>query len=144
MHQTRIKIVKLVLTSSDRCVGSLSRGGNKLFLTRFVCELFSTDFLLPLISPEYSFVDRFGQHCAFNRCVRQLSKLNVASSAVRNWHSHRHHENVHATSNPIFSLFPPYNSLLQAFVMSLKGIRVAKHTILFYSRRFQIRRDIYS
>jgi hypothetical protein len=44
--------------------------------------------------------------------------------------SHGHHWNVHATHNPAFCSLPPYHMLLQAIVISLKEICLAKHEML--------------
>jgi hypothetical protein len=42
-----------------------------------------------------------------------------------------HHENARATRKPAFSSLPPYDTLLQTFVISLKEIFIAKRRVLF-------------
>jgi hypothetical protein len=92
------------------------------------CERIQLTFLLQLLSPEYSFIGHFAQHCAHSQCFCYLSKLTVAHS-VHHCHSHGHHKNVDATRKSVFPLVTPYHMLLKASIMSLKEIYVAKHNI---------------
>jgi hypothetical protein len=65
------------------------------------CESFQ----LIMVVPEYSFVGHLAQHCTYTGRFRHLTKLTVAHSTDRHWHSHGYHENVHATPAPAsFSL----------------------------------------
>jgi hypothetical protein len=50
----------------------------------------------------------------------------VTCSMVHHWHLCGHHENFYATDKSVFSSLPPYHMLLQAFIMSLNEICVAK------------------
>jgi hypothetical protein len=89
--------------------------------------------LLLLIYPEYSFVSHFAQHCTHAQGFHDLSKPRVAWSMVHHWHLHGHHENVHVTHEPVFSSLPPYHMLLQALIMSLNEICVAKPKTLMFA-----------
>jgi hypothetical protein len=63
---------------------------------------------------------------ARSQCFRKLSQLMVTLSS----HWHGHYENVDVICKPAFSSLMAYHTLLQAFIMSLKEICVAKHEIL--------------
>jgi hypothetical protein len=94
------------------------------------CKRFQLIFLLSLISPEYSFVGHFAQHCAHARCIRHLSKLTVTNNANLHRHSNGHNDNAYATSKPEIPSLQSYHRILQAFVMSTKEICEAKHNTL--------------
>jgi hypothetical protein len=68
----------------------------------------------------------FAQHCAQAPCFRNLWKLTVVCGADCHCHSHGHREDVYATRKP------GAHALLQAIVMSLKEIPVAKYITVCY------------
>jgi hypothetical protein len=78
-------------------------------------ELFQLVFLLPLISPEYSFVSHFAQHWAYTRGFRRLSKFTVAHSADGHWHWNGHHVNVWHSYTWVFFMvvFPCLSSSIR-------------------------------
>jgi hypothetical protein len=97
------------------------------------CVSFQLIFLLPLTSPEYSFFLHLSQHCARDPCLRLSSKLTVAPSAIITDTRTAIMKTFMPPVNLEFSSLPPYHTLLQAFVKSLKGICLAKQT-KFYVR----------